>query len=177
MIPAAFLPAIGRHPRPSAPLPAPSSRDRCAQPCPPQLTSYSEILAGEPAEHCTRFVATSIRGAPQNATIEAPSHAYFLDSLPFLRRSSGSTASRPTSTRKSNSLLGDREPTLTELGIFSVMWSEHCSYKSSRVHLKRLPTRSKLVVTGTGRECGHYRHRRWLGMRLQNRIAQPSFIH
>ena len=36
-------------------------------------------------------------------------------------------------------LLG-REPTLVELGIFSVMWSEHCSYKSSRVHLKRLPT-------------------------------------
>ncbi len=36
-------------------------------------------------------------------------------------------------------LLG-REPTLVELGIFSVMWSEHCSYKSSRVHLSRLPT-------------------------------------
>ena len=36
-----------------------------------------------------------------------------------------------------------RTPTLTELGIFSVMWSEHCSYKSSRVHLKRLPTRSR----------------------------------
>ena len=34
----------------------------------------------------------------------------------------------------------EREPTLTELGIFSVMWSEHCSYKSSRVHLKTLPT-------------------------------------
>src|SRR6266849_5454431 len=43
-----------------------------------------------------------------------------------------------------------REPSLTELGIFSVMWSEHCSYKSSRVHLKRLPTRSKLVVQGPG---------------------------
>ena len=35
-----------------------------------------------------------------------------------------------------------RTPTMTELGIFSVMWSEHCSYKSSRVHLKRLPTRA-----------------------------------
>ncbi len=33
-----------------------------------------------------------------------------------------------------------REPNLVELGIFSVMWSEHCSYKSSRIHLKRLPT-------------------------------------
>ena len=40
------------------------------------------------------------------------------------------------------SLLG-REPTLTELGIFSVMWSEHCSYKSSRIHLKKLPTRKQ----------------------------------
>jgi phosphoribosylformylglycinamidine synthase II len=51
-------------------------------------------------------------------------------------------------------LLGGREPTLTELGIFSVMWSEHCSYKSSRVHLKRLPTRSRLVVQGPGENAG-----------------------
>src|SRR5882672_8983252 len=47
-----------------------------------------------------------------------------------------------------------RTPTLTELGIFSVMWSEHCSYKSSRVHLKRLPTRSKLVLQGPGENAG-----------------------
>ena len=47
-----------------------------------------------------------------------------------------------------------REPSLTELGVFSVMWSEHCSYKSSRVHLKRLPTRSKLVVQGPGENAG-----------------------
>jgi phosphoribosylformylglycinamidine synthase subunit PurL len=47
-----------------------------------------------------------------------------------------------------------REPSITELGIFSVMWSEHCSYKSSRVHLKRLPTRSKLVVQGPGENAG-----------------------
>ena len=51
-------------------------------------------------------------------------------------------------------LLGGREPTLTELGIFSVMWSEHCSYKSSRLHLKKLPTRSKLVVQGPGENAG-----------------------
>jgi phosphoribosylformylglycinamidine synthase subunit PurL len=55
---------------------------------------------------------------------------------------------------KIKTLLGGREPTLTELGIFSVMWSEHCSYKSSRVHLKRLPTRSKLVVQGPGENAG-----------------------
>jgi phosphoribosylformylglycinamidine synthase subunit PurL len=55
---------------------------------------------------------------------------------------------------KIRQLIGQREPTLTELGIFSVMWSEHCSYKSSRVHLKRLPTRSKLVVQGPGENAG-----------------------
>lgn len=51
------------------------------------------------------------------------------------------------------SILG-REPNITELGIFSVMWSEHCSYKSSRIHLKKLPTRSKLVVQGPGENAG-----------------------
>jgi phosphoribosylformylglycinamidine synthase subunit PurL len=47
-----------------------------------------------------------------------------------------------------------REPNITELGIFSVMWSEHCSYKSSKVHLKRLPTRGQLVVQGPGENAG-----------------------
>ena len=47
-----------------------------------------------------------------------------------------------------------REPTLTELGIFSVMWSEHCSYKSSRVHLKTLPTSGKRVLQGPGENAG-----------------------
>jgi phosphoribosylformylglycinamidine synthase subunit PurL len=60
----------------------------------------------------------------------------------------------PGEYEKIKQLLGGREPTLTELGIFSVMWSEHCSYKSSRVHLKRLPTRSKLVLQGPGENAG-----------------------
>ncbi len=53
-----------------------------------------------------------------------------------------------------------RTPSLTELGIFSVMWSEHCSYKSSRVHLKRLPTKGTrlsgpgAVVQGPGENAG-----------------------
>src|ERR1700736_2275499 len=47
-----------------------------------------------------------------------------------------------------------RVPSLTELGIFSVMWSEHCSYKSSRVHLRRLPTKSERVVQGPGENAG-----------------------
>ena len=60
----------------------------------------------------------------------------------------------PEEFEKIKHLLGGREPTRTELGIFSVMWSEHCSYKSSRVHLKRLPTCSKLVVQGPGENAG-----------------------
>ena len=47
-----------------------------------------------------------------------------------------------------------REPTMTELGIFSVMWSEHCSYKSSRLHLRRLPTSGPRVVQGPGENAG-----------------------
>ncbi len=47
-----------------------------------------------------------------------------------------------------------REPTLTEVGIFSVMWSEHCSYKSSKIHLRRLPTRGARVVQGPGENAG-----------------------
>src|SRR5204862_3023080 len=60
----------------------------------------------------------------------------------------------PEEYEKIKQLLCGREPTITELGIFSVMWSEHCSYKSSRVHLKRLPTRSRRVVQGPGENAG-----------------------
>lgn len=48
----------------------------------------------------------------------------------------------------------DRTPTYTELGIFSVMWSEHCSYKSSRLHLKKLPTEAPWVIQGPGENAG-----------------------
>ncbi len=47
-----------------------------------------------------------------------------------------------------------REPNITELGIFSVMWSEHCSYKSSRIHLKKLPTEAPWVICGPGENAG-----------------------
>jgi phosphoribosylformylglycinamidine synthase subunit PurL len=59
----------------------------------------------------------------------------------------------PSEFDKIVSVLG-REPTLTELGVFSVMWSEHCSYKSSRIHLKKLPTESKYVLQGPGENAG-----------------------
>ena len=47
-----------------------------------------------------------------------------------------------------------RQPTFTELGIFSVMWSEHCSYKSSKIHLRRLPHQGPCVVQGPGENAG-----------------------
>ena len=48
----------------------------------------------------------------------------------------------------------DRIPNITELGIFSAMWNEHCSYKSSRLHLKKLPTKGKKVIQGPGENAG-----------------------
>ena len=59
----------------------------------------------------------------------------------------------PQEYQKIVALLG-REPSYTELGIFSVMWSEHCSYKSSRLHLKKLPTSGNRVVQGPGENAG-----------------------
>ncbi|MGO8757669.1 MAG: phosphoribosylformylglycinamidine synthase subunit PurL [Terracidiphilus sp.] len=59
----------------------------------------------------------------------------------------------PDEYRRIEEALG-RTPSLTELGIYSVMWSEHCSYKSSKVHLRRLPTKSERVVQGPGENAG-----------------------
>ncbi len=59
----------------------------------------------------------------------------------------------PEEYARTQKILG-RDPSFTELGIFSVMWSEHCSYKSSRVHLKRLPTHGTHVVQGPGENAG-----------------------
>ncbi len=47
-----------------------------------------------------------------------------------------------------------RVPTFTELGIFSAMWNEHCSYKSSRIHLRGLPTKAPWVIQGPGENAG-----------------------
>src|SRR5579884_3852299 len=74
-----------------------------------------------------------------------------LDITPRVLRDHGLTSDEY---ERIKSLLGGREPTITELGIFSVMWSEHCSYKSSRVHLKRLPTRGPAVLQGPGENAG-----------------------
>ena len=60
---------------------------------------------------------------------------------------------KPDEYKKIQKLL-KREPNLLELGIFSAMWNEHCSYKSSRIHLKKLPTKGKQVIQGPGENAG-----------------------
>ncbi|MDC0418820.1 phosphoribosylformylglycinamidine synthase subunit PurL [Pelagibacteraceae bacterium] len=60
---------------------------------------------------------------------------------------------KPDEYSKIKELIG-REPNLLELGIFSAMWNEHCSYKSSRIHLKNLPTKGKYVIQGPGENAG-----------------------
>ena len=47
-----------------------------------------------------------------------------------------------------------RDPNILELGIFSAMWNEHCSYKSSKIHLKKLPTKNNIVIQGPGENAG-----------------------
>jgi phosphoribosylformylglycinamidine synthase subunit PurL len=88
----------------------------------------------------------------ENAKIELPMATSLTSAFsPETLRQHGLTSDEY---EKIKQLLGGREPSLTELGIFSVMWSEHCSYKSSRVHLKRLPTHSKRVLQGPGENAG-----------------------
>src|SRR5438067_2076513 len=60
---------------------------------------------------------------------------------------------KPDEYAKIQQLLG-RDPNLLELGIFSVLWSEHCSYKSSRIHLKQFPTTGPNVLVGPGENAG-----------------------
>ncbi len=60
---------------------------------------------------------------------------------------------KPDEYQRILALIG-REPTITELGIFSAMWNEHCSYKSSKIHLKTLPTQAPWVIQGPGENAG-----------------------
>ncbi|CAH1664193.1 MULTISPECIES: phosphoribosylformylglycinamidine synthase subunit PurL [unclassified Chelatococcus] len=60
---------------------------------------------------------------------------------------------KPDEYERFKALIG-REPTITELGIVSAMWNEHCSYKSSRLHLKTLPTKAPWVIQGPGENAG-----------------------
>src|SRR4030088_3431696 len=122
------------------------------------LTSYDgnqpRIPGWRPSLGLSEGVKKFLTSAPnRNATIVLASMTTPLTSA-FASETIRQHGLTPEEYEKIQRLLGGREPTLTELGIFSVMWSEHCSYKSSRVHLKRLPTRSKLVVQGPGENAG-----------------------
>ena len=70
-----------------------------------------------------------------------------------------------------------REPTLTELGIFSAMWNEHCSYKSSKIHLQDAADQRPAGDPGAGRERGRDRHRRRPRGRVQDGEPQPPELH
>ena len=71
----------------------------------------------------------------------------------------------------------ERAPTMAELGVFSAMWSEHCSYKSSRVHLKRFPTQGPAVVVGPGENAGVVRLSRKLCVAFKMESHNhPSYI-
>ena len=87
-----------------------------------------------------------------------------------------STGSRPRSTKRSSAILG-REPNYTELGVFSVMWSEHCSYKSSRAYLKQFADRRPRCAAGPGRERRRCRYRRRPGRGVQDGKPQSPVVH
>ena len=75
---------------------------------------------------------------------------------------------RPEEFEQIKTILG-RTPNFTEMCVYSVMWSEHCSYKNSIKWLKTLPKEGPhMLGQGGGRERRHRGHRRWLGMRVQN---------
>src|SRR5438128_1191438 len=111
---------------------------------------FAGIQIYRSAELAVTFIYPSQSG---NATMEFPhmTTSATLAITPETLRSHGLTGDEYD---RIKSLLGGREPSLTELGIFSVMWSEHCSYKSSRIHLKRLPTHSRRVLQGPGENAG-----------------------
>src|SRR5713226_5018359 len=60
---------------------------------------------------------------------------------------------KPDEYARLEKLIG-RKPSFTELGIFSAMWNEHCSYKSSKIHLRMLPTQAQWVIQGPGENAG-----------------------
>jgi phosphoribosylformylglycinamidine synthase len=85
-------------------------------------------------------------------------------------------ASSLTNSARLVALIGFWTPTFTELGIVSAMWNEHCSYKSSRLHLRKLPTKGPHIVYGPGENAG-VTTRRWRCLRPQDGEPQPSLLH
>ena len=86
------------------------------------------------------------------------------------------TASSRTNMRASASSSAARRR-FTELGIFSAMWNEHCSYKSSKVHLRTLPTKAPWVIQGPGENAGVIDIGDGLAVRVQDGEPQPPELH
>jgi phosphoribosylformylglycinamidine synthase len=80
-------------------------------------------------------------------------HVSFRNSIPITPELVAQHGLKPDEYARFVALIG-REPTLTELGIVSAMWNEHCSYKSSKLHLKKLPTKAPWVIQGPGENAG-----------------------
>src|SRR5579862_7077463 len=85
-------------------------------------------------------------------------------------------ALRPDEIKRITETLG-REPTVVELHAFDAQWSEHCSYKSSRQHLKKLPTTGKNIVVGVGEDSGIVHLGEHNGERYGIVIAHESHNH
>jgi phosphoribosylformylglycinamidine (FGAM) synthase-like enzyme len=83
---------------------------------------------------------------------------------------------KPDEYQRFLALIG-REPTLTELGIVSAMWNEHCSYKSSKIHLRTLPTKAPRVIQGPGENAGVIDIGDGARGRLQDGEPQPPVLH
>jgi phosphoribosylformylglycinamidine synthase subunit PurL len=124
------------------------------------------IAPGVAAIHLGRMAKTrkKIRKKPSARTRAAPR----APSKPAARRARGRSKAataritpalvtahglKPDEYKRLRELIG-RTPTFTELGIFSAMWNEHCSYKSSKIHLRTLPTKAPWVIQGPGENAG-----------------------
>ena len=120
---------------------------------------------------------TGLASQSNRAGCGARQFSYAAASMPpSVVSSSPSTSSRTRSTRASSRSSAASRPTPSSASS-RVMWSEHCSYKSSRVHLKPLPDEGPARHPGPGRERRRRRHRRRLRGRLQDGVAQPPVVH
>src|SRR5712691_10038544 len=111
-----------------------------------------------------RSIAGKTRKTAKPAGVEAPAKTAKAGAKPALGRPGGDQVKVTPALVAAHGLKSDeyerirtligRAPSFTELGIFSAMWNEHCSYKSSKIHLRRLPTKAPWVIQGPGENAG-----------------------
>src|SRR3984893_370258 len=98
-------------------------------------------------------VATKATGVPKRATRAPPKILAGAKGPKITPALVAAHGLKPEEYERIRKLIG-RTPTFTELGIFSAMWNEHCSYKSSKLHLRTLPTKAPWVIQGPGENAG-----------------------